>query len=439
MASSYSSSSSIFFAPSRKARRTRTIRFFDDAASSDDPGASEPPAPAPAPAPVSPEDVLDADLRLATELQREENLLYLRDAAARRAHRIQAGRNRTGRSCAHGFGLATRGVACRADRDLIAEQERDAERRLERRQAVEVELHADDAGSGGGETPERRTPKNTAADDEQGSACSSENSDASSSTPPRRGRRTRVRQVSSGVAAMAHDVRLPPPLGYRLTSGLTDNNPRIDEDDDDDKDDDEDQHSDSGVGCGWCTPVDASSHSCSEEQEEENQPSKSSPLRSIDNQECHHPPSTTTKRAKPTSPPSILKNPLNRSPPSELNLDRVGRVNTADTVDTIDSAEANVTPTSSASQHSPSNNNINKQPAWLEALEQERKLKKDAQGTGKAAEKLLADTIRHSESARRRSGFGLFAPTWGATHKGSPGRSSGGVVSYDRRNLPTMY
>ena len=226
---------------------------------------------------------------------------------------------------------------------------------------------------------------------------------------------------------MAHDVRLPPPLGYRLTSGLTDNNPRIDEDDgDDDKDDDEDQHSDNDV----------------EEKEEENQPIKSPPLRSIDNQDCHHPPSTTTKRAMPTTPPSILKNPLHRSPPSELNLDRVGRVNTADTVDTIDSAEANVTPTSSSAQHSPSNTNTtssNKQPAWLEALEQERKLKKDAQGTGKAAEKLLADTIRHSESARRRSGFGLFAPTWGATHKGSPGRSSGGVVSYDRRNLPTMY
>ena len=421
MASSYSSSSSIFFAPSRKSRRTRTIRFFDDA-SSDDPGAPEPPAPAPA----SPEDVLDADLRLATELQREENLLALRDAAARRAHRIQAGRNRTGRSCAHGFGLATRGVACRADRDLIAEQEREAERR----QAVEVELHADeDACGSGGESPERRTPKNAAAadDDEQGSACSSENSDASSSTPPRRGRRTRVRQASSGVAAMAHDVRLPPPLGYRLTSGLTDNNPRIDEDDgDDDKDDDEDQHSDNDA----------------EEKEEENQPIKSSPLRSIDNQDCHHPPSTTTKRAMPTTPPSILKNPLHRSPPSELNLDRVGRVNTADTVDTIDSAEANVTPTSSSAQHSPSNTNAtssNKQPAWLEALEQERKLKKDAQGTGKAAEKLLADTIRHSESARRRSGFGLFAPTWGATQKGSPGRKSGGVVSYDRRNLPTMY
>lgn len=421
MASSYSSSPSIFFAPSRKSRRTRTIRFFDDAASSDDPGASEPPAPAPA----SPEDVLDADLRLATELQREENLLFLRDAAARRAHRIQAGRNRTGRSCAHGFGLATRGVACRADRDLIAEQEREAERR----QAVEVELHADDAGSGGGESPERRTPKNaTATDDdehdEQSSACSSVNSEeASSSTSPRRGRRTRVRQASSGVAAMAHDVRLPPPLGYRLASGLTDNNPRLDEDDDDDKDDDEDQRSDNGA----------------EEQEEEQQPSKSSPLRSIDNQDCHHSPSTPTKGAMPTSPPSILKNPLNRSPPSDLHLDRVGRVNTADTVDTIDSAEANVTPTSSAAQHSPSNN-ANKQPAWLEALEQERKLKKDAQGTGKAAEKLLADTIRHSESARRRSGFGLFAPTWGATQKGSPGRKSGGgVVSYDRRNLPTMY
>ena len=227
---------------------------------------------------------------------------------------------------------------------------------------------------------------------------------------------------------MAHDVRLPPPLGYRLTSGLTDNNPRIDEDDDDDdKDDDEDQHSDDDV----------------EEQEEEKQPRKSSPLRSIDNQDCHHPPSTPTKRAMSTTPPSILKNPLHRSPPSELHLDRVGRVNTADTVDTIDSAEANVTPTSSSAQHSPSNTNAtssNKQPAWLEALEQERKLKKDAQGTGKAAEKLLADTIRHSESARRRSGFGLFAPTWGATQKGSPGRKSGGgVVSYDRRNLPTMY
>ena len=131
----------------------------------------------------------------------------------------------------------------------------------------------------------------------------------------------------------------------------------------------------------------------------------------------------------PTPPPSILRNRLTKRPPSDLNL--VGRVGTADTVDTLEFTEATPTSASATGISTP------KQPAWLEEMEKERVLKKNAEDTGKAAQKLLADAMRHSDSARRRSGFGLFAPTWGT--KGSPGRSGGGTVSYDRRNLPTTY
>ena len=384
-----------------------------------------------------------ADLKLAMELQREENMLALQEAAKRRNDQIQAGRNRTGRSCAHGFGLGTKGVACRADRDLIAEQQ-ESERAEAEAGAVEVKFVADEADESNNSDCCGGADSKTDADTH--STCSSDGSSMESSTPPRRARgsRRRTRQSSSGVAAMRG---VAPPLGYRLNYGLTEN-PRSDEEDE------EDDHEGDDV-----TPEDRSESSplrpttnthmdnptittfgeendthCNQDCSSTTSSSSTPTKRNTSSNPHHNDDHTTTSsvhsspaRNMPTPPPSILRNRLTKKPPSDLNL--VGRVGTADTVDTIESTEATTPTTSSAS--------VNKQPAWLEEMEKERALKKNAEDTGKAAQKLLADAMRHSDSARRRSGFGLFAPTWGA--KGSPGRSGGGSVSYDRRNLPTTY
>ena len=435
MASNYSSSS-IFFAPTRKSRRTRTIRFFDEKNDGTDNADANIPEP-----PTSPKDIMAADLKLAMELQREENMRALQEAAKRRNDQIQAGRNRTGRSCAHGFGLGTKGVACHADRDLIAEQQ-ESERAEAEAGAVEVKFVAEEADSkisdccGGG--------ADSKTDADTHSTCSSDGSSMESGTPPRRARgsRRRTRQTSSGVAAMRG---VAPPLGYRLNYGLTEN-PRSDEEDDDNNEGDdvtpEDRSESSPLRPTTNTHMDIPTDSDEENDTHCNQDcssttsSSSTPTKRNTSTNPHHNDdhSTTSSvhsspaRNMPTPPPSILKNRLTKRPPSDLNL--VGRVGTADTVDTVESTEA-TTPTSSSSA------SINKQPAWLEEMEKERALKKNAEDTGKAAQKLLADAMRHSDSARRRSGFGLFAPTWGA--KGSPGRSGGGSVSYDRRNLPTTY
>ena len=384
-----------------------------------------------------------ADLKLATELQREENMLALQEAAKRRNDQIQAGRNRTGRSCAHGFGLGTKGVACHADRDLIAEQQ-ESERAEAEAGAVEVKFVADEADEsnssdccGGG--------ADSKTDADTHSTCSSDGSSMESSTPPRRARgsRRRTRQSSSGVAAMRG---VAPPLGYRLNYGLTEN-PRFDEEDEDDdhEDDDvatpEDRRESSPLRPTTNTHMDNPTDSDEENDTHCNQDcssttsSSSTPTkRNTSTNPQHNDDHTTSSvnsspaRSNMPTPPSILRNRLTKRPPSDLNL--VGRVGTADTVDTVESTEA-TTPTSASTTTTP------KQPAWLEEMEKERALKKNAEDTGKAAQKLLADAMRHNDSARRRSGFGLFAPTWGG--KGSPGRSGAGSVSYDRRNLPTTY
>ena len=465
MASNYSSSS-LFFAPTRKSRRTRTIRFFDENNTNPNNYNADSSSSMPEP-PASPKDIAAADLKLAMELQREENLLALREAAKRRHDQIQAGRNRTGRSCAHGFGLGTKGVACHADRDLIAEQQ-ESERAEAEAGAVEVRFVADGADSSS-------SSDCCKTDADTHSTCS----DASSmgSTPPRRPRspRRRTRQSSAGAAAMRG---VAPPLGYRLNYGLTEN-PRSDdeEDNEDDHHDDEieddheavhatpedhnprsgsssplqpttNTHMDAGAIAITATEEDDrhSNQDCSSTSSSTSTPTKrntssASPQHNDDDDDDHsssspYPPSSlrtsaSTSGSLPSPPPSILRNRLTKRPPSDLNL--VGRVGTADTVDTVESTEA-TTPTAASTT---ATTTTHKQPAWLEEMERERALRKNAEDTGKAAQKLLADAIRHNDSARRRSGFGLFAPTWGT--KGSPGRSGGGSASYDRRNLPTTY
>lgn len=443
MASNYSSSS-IFFAPTRKSRRTRTIRFVDEKNDGSH-GTADATIPEP---PTSPKDIMAADLKLAMELQREENLLALQEAAKRRDDQIQAGRNRTGRSCAHGFGLGTKGVACHADRDLIAEQQ-ESERAEAEAGAVEVKFVADEADNkGNGSDCCCGNGADSKTDADTHSTCSSDGS-SMGSTPPRRprGSRRRTRQSSSGVAAMRG---VAPPLGYRLNYGLTEN-PRSDEEDEEvDINEDvtpEDRSEPSPLRPTTNTHMDNptittfgeenTSH-CNQDCSSTTSSSSTPTKRNTSTDPHPNDDQTTTSssssvhsspaRNVPSPPPSILRNRLTKRPPSDLNL--VGRVGTADTVDTVESTEA-TTPTSSSSATTP------KQPAWLEEMEKERALKKNAEDTGKAAQKLLADAMRHSDSARRRSGFGLFAPTWGA--KGSPGRSGGGSVSYDRRNLPTTY
>ena len=444
MASNYSSSS-IFFAPTRKSqRRTRTIRFVDE--THDDNANADANIPEP---PSSPKDIAAADLKLAMELQREENMLALQEAAKRRDDQIQAGRNRTGRSCAHGFGLGTRGVACHADRDLIAEQQ-ESERAEAEAGAVEVKFVADETESSDCGDGDAADDSKTDADTH--STCPSDASSMEGSTPTRRPRGSRrTRQSSSGVAAMRG---VAPPLGYRLNSGLTEN-PRSSDDEDEEDDRSESSQSsplrpttnthmdtptntneESGSHCYQdCSSASSSSFSTPTKRNTSSHPQHDYDYHTTtsSHSSVHTSPARNTT-SMPTPPPSILRNRLTKRPPSDLNL--VGRVGTADTVDTLESTEAATTPTPTSSA-STTGVSTPKQPVWLEEMEKERALKKNAEDTGKAAQKLLADAMRHSDSARRRSGFGLFAPTWGA--KGSPGRSGGGTVSYDRRNLPTTY
>jgi hypothetical protein len=388
--------------------------------------------------------------------------LALSAAAARRQSQIQAGRNRSGRSCAHGFGLGTKGVACRADRDLIAavrEAAEEAERSESAAGAVEVKFMADENPAAEAHphhgSPERRDSKNGGHDqgqddqDEVPSASSSDSSEEEaaaggpdSPSSRRRTRRTRrTKQNSAEFAAMTK----PPPLGYRLNSGLTEN-PRAEEEDCDHSDSDDDEEE---------AEEEEEKGSDKEGREEEEKRAESSPRPSplrpcSTNTNPNGSPSTPTAdeaaacspttsspvRIMPTAPPSILRNRLSKSPPTDLDL--VGRVYTADTVDTMESTEDVASPTSASSPTNAAANAAatNRQPAWLEALERDRELKRSAQDTGRAAQKLRADALRHSDAARRRAGMGLFAPSWGGdgnNNGSSPARS------YDRRNLPTTY